>query len=91
MKVCAIIPAGGSGKRMGGEVPKQLLHLCGISVIVHTLQKFQAARSIDCIILVLPEEGEISTAWEAIRPFGLTKVVRIVSGGKERQIRCAEV
>ena len=53
-------------------------------VIVHTLQKFQAARSIDCIILVLPE-GEISTAWEAIRPFGLTKVVRIVSGGKERQ------
>jgi 2-C-methyl-D-erythritol 4-phosphate cytidylyltransferase len=51
MKKYALIVAGGSGTRMGTELPKQFLPLKGKPVLMHTLEKFT-----DCsIILVLPE------------------------------------
>ncbi|HJB44992.1 MAG TPA: 2-C-methyl-D-erythritol 4-phosphate cytidylyltransferase [Candidatus Coprenecus merdipullorum] len=35
-----IIPAGGTGTRMGAEVPKQILPLCGKPVLRHTVELF---------------------------------------------------
>ena len=55
MKTVAIIPAGGVGKRMGTEIPKQYLLLAGIPILVHTLQAFQRSPVIDEIFLVVPE------------------------------------
>jgi 2-C-methyl-D-erythritol 4-phosphate cytidylyltransferase len=51
----AIIVAGGSGARMGGDVPKQFQLLKGKPVLWHTLKAFTDAYDDVQIILVLPE------------------------------------
>jgi len=85
MKTVAIIPAGGSGRRMGSGIPKQYLLLGGIPVLVHTLRVFQSSPVVDEIFLVVPE-GDIPEARNAIvGRYDLFKVSLIVAGGAERQ------
>ena len=85
MKTVAIIPAGGSGTRMGGDIPKQYLMLGGIPILVHTLLAFQEASLIDAIYLVLPD-GDVSPALqEILSRYNLAKVDRILPGGERRQ------
>jgi 2-C-methyl-D-erythritol 4-phosphate cytidylyltransferase len=55
MKFYAVIVAGGSGKRMGAEIPKQYLELAGKPVLMHTLERFKAFDDSIEIITVLPE------------------------------------
>jgi 2-C-methyl-D-erythritol 4-phosphate cytidylyltransferase len=50
----AVIVAGGSGNRMGSEIPKQFLKLAGKPVLMHTLQAFYEAVEGISLILVLP-------------------------------------
>ena len=52
----ALILAGGSGKRMGNEIPKQFVEIAGKPVLIHTLENFQAYDPQISIILVLPKE-----------------------------------
>lgn len=54
MKKHIIIVAGGKGLRMGGEVPKQFLPICGKPVLMRTLEAFHAYDSSIHIVLVLP-------------------------------------
>ena len=54
MKKFVIIVAGGSGLRMGTELPKQFLELCGKPVLMHTLQRFFDFDPRCELILVLP-------------------------------------
>jgi 2-C-methyl-D-erythritol 4-phosphate cytidylyltransferase len=56
MKTVAIIPAGGSGKRMQGHLSKQYLSIGGKPILVHTLSVFQRSPDIDEIVLVVLEE-----------------------------------
>jgi 2-C-methyl-D-erythritol 4-phosphate cytidylyltransferase len=85
MKTVAIIPAGGSGKRMKEKQSKQYLLLDGIPVLVHTLRKFQKSLKVDEIFLIVPGD-DIEIARECIvNKFGISKVSRILAGGKERQ------
>ncbi|HCT29676.1 MAG TPA: 2-C-methyl-D-erythritol 4-phosphate cytidylyltransferase [Bacteroidales bacterium] len=51
----ALIVAGGSGSRMGADIPKQFLLLHGLPILMHTLNVFANVPSIEEIILVLPE------------------------------------
>jgi 2-C-methyl-D-erythritol 4-phosphate cytidylyltransferase len=85
MKTLAIIPAGGSGTRMGGDVPKQYLMLGGIPVLVHTLMAFQEASLVDAIFLVLPDEDVPEVPQKILSPYNLVKVNRILPGGARRQ------
>jgi 2-C-methyl-D-erythritol 4-phosphate cytidylyltransferase len=55
MKKIAIIVAGGSGLRMGSELPKQFLLLNGRPVLMHTLEQFKKAIPDIHLILVLPD------------------------------------
>lgn len=50
-----IIVAGGSGKRMGSEIPKQFLLVVGKPVLMHTLEVFYNYDPDIEILLVLPE------------------------------------
>ncbi|HLA94559.1 MAG TPA: 2-C-methyl-D-erythritol 4-phosphate cytidylyltransferase [Pyrinomonadaceae bacterium] len=79
MKTTAIIVAAGSGTRLNSDKPKQFLEIHGKTVIVHTLERFQAAPSIDAIILVLAEDQIVD--FEAAH---ITKLIKIVSGGSTR-------
>jgi 2-C-methyl-D-erythritol 4-phosphate cytidylyltransferase len=51
----AIIVAGGSGTRMGTDIPKQFLLLKGKPVLMHTIQQFFDEDAHTQIIVVLPE------------------------------------
>ena len=50
-----IIPAAGSGSRMGAEAPKQYLRLNGKSLIQHVIKVFDQATKINSIHIVLSE------------------------------------
>jgi len=85
MKTVAIIPAGGSGKRLKSPVAKQYVLLNHMPVLVRTLKIFQQANGIDEIILVLPENDLVNARKNLVDKYNLTKVAAIVGGGKERQ------
>lgn len=50
-----LIVAGGTGTRMGSEIPKQFLEISGLPLIVHTINKFISADAqIKIIVAVHP-------------------------------------
>ncbi len=55
MELYVVIVAGGSGKRMGAEIPKQFLELSGRPVLMHTIERFKTFDNSIEIITVLPE------------------------------------
>ena len=48
----ALIIAGGSGNRMGQDIPKQFMHVDGSPIIIHTMLRFQCHPDIDAIAVV---------------------------------------
>lgn len=52
-KIYAILPAGGSGSRLGAGLPKQYLPLLGKPLIAHTLSAMMACHQIERILVVL--------------------------------------
>tara|TARA_B100000315_G_scaffold43510_1_gene38417 strand:- start:9401 stop:10096 length:696 start_codon:yes stop_codon:yes gene_type:complete len=84
-KTSAIITAAGYGRRMGKGRKKQFLLLAKVPIIVHTLQTFQNSDYINEIILVVPDDGIDYCKQEIVNSYKLTKVKKIVSGGKKRQ------
>lgn len=50
-----IIVAGGKGLRMGGDIPKQFLPICGKPVLMRTIERFREYSRDIHVILVLPE------------------------------------
>lgn len=82
--VSAIIPSAGSGKRMNSEIKKQFLKIENKEIVTLTLEKFQDSPIIDEIIVVTSVEDIIRTE-ELVAKNSLTKVVKIVAGGSERQ------
>lgn len=84
--VTAIVLAGGTGERLGGEIPKQFLDLAGDPMLVHSLSTFQASKSVDAVVVVLPE----------IRPrfidqvIAMPKVCSVTNGGETRQASLAQ-
>jgi 2-C-methyl-D-erythritol 4-phosphate cytidylyltransferase/2-C-methyl-D-erythritol 2,4-cyclodiphosphate synthase len=85
MKTVAIIPAGGSGKRVGASIAKQYLLLHTLPVLVHTLRVFQKAAAISDIILVVPGDDVAFVREQMVEKYVLTKVAAVVTGGRERQ------
>jgi 2-C-methyl-D-erythritol 4-phosphate cytidylyltransferase len=82
--VSAIIVAAGKGTRMGPNVDKLFLELAGRPVVVHTWQRFAAARCIDEIVLVV-RDGMQSAFEELAATVQPQKPYRLVAGGAERQ------
>ena len=80
----AIIVAAGKGTRMGPDVDKLFLEIAGKPVVIHTWQRFDAAKCIDEIVVVV-RDGMQPAFVELARQFQLTKKFRLVAGGKERQ------
>ncbi|MEE9911595.1 MAG: 2-C-methyl-D-erythritol 4-phosphate cytidylyltransferase [Deltaproteobacteria bacterium] len=85
MRTVAIIPAGGSGRRLGAGIAKQYLSLRSLPVLVHALGVFQKSGIIDDMILVVPPDDLASVREKIVKQYGLTKVSAVVAGGSERQ------
>jgi len=84
MKTIVIIPAAGSGKRFPSETPKQFLKINGIEILVHTILKFQKSKNVDKIVIAVNKDF-IEKVENLVKKYRLTKVVKVVEGGKERQ------
>ena len=87
MKKTAIILGGGAGKRLQGDIPKQFLPLGTRPMIVHTVEAFQQAPSIDSIVVVVPEGWE-KQCFEDLTPDNFDKVLGVITGGETRQLSC---
>src|SRR5271169_744955 len=83
-RVGVVIPAAGKGFRMRGEAHKQLLHLAGTPIVLHTLRRFEQSEIVDAIVVVTGSDI-LNTIGGIVRENRLSKVVRVVAGGAERQ------
>lgn len=81
--VTAVIVAGGSGTRFGGD--KLMAELAGEPVLVHTLRAFERSPMIQEIILVTREDAMTDMA-RLCKTFELTKVSTVVAGGTTRAL-----
>lgn len=77
----SLLIAGGSGNRMGQDIPKQFMHVDGCPIIIHTMQCFQRHPDIDAIAVVC------LNGWETVlqayaNQFNITKLKHIFPGGK---------
>lgn len=82
--VSAVIVAAGKGTRMGPNVDKLFLELHGCPVVAHTWRRFDAAPSIDQLVLVV-RDGMQSAFQDLAQQYQFKKPFRLVPGGKERQ------
>ena len=82
-KITAIVLAAGSGRRMGGDIPKQYMELSGKPVIYYSLKVFQDSV-VDDIVLVVSDEYIEYCRKEIVERYGFSKVTDIISGGRER-------
>ena len=87
MHVTAIIAAGGLGRRLGGDQPKQLLSVGGRPILERSVAAFLGHPAIDALIVALPQ-GLVDDPPSYLGPAvldGAGKPVRLVAGGDRRQ------
>lgn len=80
--VSAVIAAGGSSRRMGFD--KLTSDLCGLPVLIHTINAFERCGVIDEIVVVTREE-HIPALLSDVKYEGFKKLRSIVKGGNTRQ------
>lgn len=84
MRVGAIVPAAGSGRRMGGQHPKQFLLLGGVPLLVRTLRALARSRVIGGIVVVVPRAA-VKLTRRLLTRHRVPRVLAVVPGGRERQ------
>ena len=81
MHVTAIIAAGGSGRRLGAALPKQLLEIGGRTILERSVAAFASHPRITDVIVAVPAElAAAPPAW-----LGRYERVQVVEGGARRQ------
>jgi 2-C-methyl-D-erythritol 4-phosphate cytidylyltransferase len=82
VRALAILVAAGRGERMRSPRPKAFLELLGEPLLLRAARAFEAARTVDAIVAVVPED-EIDNARRLLQP--LRKLKAVVAGGPRRQ------
>lgn len=83
MKKYIIILAGGSGQRLGHDIPKQFLEIGGLPIIMHTINRLTNTFNNADYILALNEDH--LQLWENLcHKYCFKFSGKIVKGGKER-------
>ena len=82
--VIAIVIAGGSGRRMGQDIPKQFIQVYEKPVLFYTLENFEKHPQVDAIELVCVD-GWQEVAWAYAKQYGITKLKWMVTGGATGQ------
>lgn len=80
----ALLTAGGTGNRMGQDIPKQFMCIDNTPVIIYTLKAFQTHPQIDAIAVVCIEGWDVALQAYA-NQYGITKLKWIFPGGATNQ------
>ena len=84
-KFAAVLPAGGLGKRMGGNIPKQLMKLGGKPVYQYCLETFLKMDEIAEVVMAVPADWKKHFEDELFgADFAGKGKLKIVIGGAER-------
>lgn len=87
MKTYAIILASGVGSRLGADVPKQFIKVCGEMIVCHTIDVFLATPEVDEIIVVVSHPYlDMMTSYYSRNEN--CKPIRIIVGGESRKASC---
>lgn len=81
--IFGIVLAGGSGKRVGADIPKQYIDINGKPLLYYTLKAFEDS-CVDQVVIVADEANLQFVVGEIVDRYGLKKVVRVCQGGAER-------
>lgn len=84
MATIAIIIAGGSGHRMGQDIPKQFINVNDKPILMYTLDGFQKHPQVDAIEVVCID-GWHDVVWAYAKQFNITKLKWVTSGGETGQ------
>lgn len=79
----AVVLAGGTGTRIGLNVPKQLLKIAGKTILEHTVALFDQAEGIDEVYLLMNPDF-VAEAQAIVDKAGFTRVHPVVAGGITR-------
>jgi 2-C-methyl-D-erythritol 4-phosphate cytidylyltransferase len=83
MRTVAVVLAGGTGRRFGSDMPKQMHVLAGRSLVEHSVAAFEQADGVESITLVMPA-GLTAQARKDFAGSGFRKVTDIIEGGATR-------
>ncbi|MGO9021388.1 MAG: 2-C-methyl-D-erythritol 4-phosphate cytidylyltransferase [Syntrophobacteraceae bacterium] len=88
-KTCVIVPAAGSGTRIGGAIPKQFIRLGGKPLLAHTLSTLANLPFISIVFLIvaeghIPDAVEVVSGWSRQRASHVPEI-SIIAGGAERR------
>lgn len=83
MKKFALIVAGGSGNRMGSDIPKQFLELKGKPILMKSIECFKNYDNSIEIVLVLPS-NQFETWRKLCDKYKFNTEYSIASGGESR-------
>ena len=84
-RTAGVILAAGSGTRMGGEVPKQFLPVCGVPILIRSVRAFDACPVVDEIVIVT-RETDIEAVKALCAEYQISgKLKAVVAGGDTRQ------
>lgn len=80
-----ILPAAGSGVRMGTKVPKPFIEIAGRSILGHAIDKFIGLEGLEQVIIVASAQN-VSLVEKIISQYFRSNVkFLVIEGGKERQ------
>lgn len=84
LRTVAVVLAGGTGSRVGLDMPKQLLKVGGRTVIEHTVEVLQSCAEVDEILVMMTAEFVADAETLLIGKLGFAKVSRVLAGGSDR-------
>lgn len=79
----AVVLAGGSGRRIGGDLPKQFIEVNGRAIIEYSVDALEKCDGIDEIAVVVNKDF-VSEINKIVARNSWTKVKKILDGGAER-------
>lgn len=82
--ITAIILAGGTGSRIGADIPKQFIKIMGKPILAYTLEVFERNQNIDAIEIVCHRDWMEETK-TICRDYGISKFRYLTEGGETFQ------
>jgi len=77
--------SGGTGTRLGADLPKQYIELAGKPVIVHTLERLQRCEAVEGLVVAASSEWKtMLLRWK--EEYSFTKLLTVAPAGENRQL-----